>query len=444
MKKHKKIFKVLGLTLLCGTVLAGCGKEVETTSTEFMFGSDIAFTTKGESEINIDFEKSNSSINEKYEGLFTALNSADIDKIAIGSTTTVNMLSEIGFLPNAAPESKSLKPELAEKLYNIGEEREDGILNIGSALSPNIEILAKAGTELLLLSDALPPTKWEGSLAELGVQVQRINQSEYSDMFVILQAFKDTNQLDNHVINVPPTKWEGSLAELGVQVQRINQSEYSDMFVILQAFKDTNQLDNHVINEKMLSMKNDLQAINEIERNDDDPKNVAIFVILQAFKDTNQLDNHVINEKMLSMKNDLQAINEIERNDDDPKNVAILVMSETTTVNGDESVLGKVVKQLSLNNVFGSIKSSELNSEEILMKNPEYLIIYGEGLTREELTKMFEEKFMTSESALANLQAVKDGKCIFIGDDTFQFMGSIDFNITKVMRQIVEGIYASN
>ena len=350
MKKHKKIFKVLGLTLLCGTVLAGCGKEVETTSTEFMFGSQIAFTTKGESEINIDFEKSNSSINEKYEGLFTALNSADIDKIAIGSTTTVNMLSEIGFLPNAAPESKSLKPELAEKLYNIGEEREDGILNIGSALSPNIEILAKAGTELLLLSDALPPTKWEGSLAELGVQVQRINQSEYSDMFVILQAFKDTNQLDNHVIN----------------------------------------------------------------------------------------------EKMLSMKNDLQAINEIERNGDDPKNVAILVMSETTTVNGDESVLGKVVKQLSLNNVFGSIKSSELNPEEILMKDPEYLIIYGEGLTREELTKMFEEKFMTSESALANLQAVKDGKCIFIGDDTFQFMGSIDFNITKVMRQIVEGIYASN
>ena len=77
----------------------------------------------------------------------------------------------------------------------------------------------------------------------------------------------------------------------------------------------------------------------------------------------------------------------------------------------------------------------------MLMQNPEYLIVYGAGLTQEALVQTFEKQFTSPESALSELQAVKNEQYVFLGDDSFEFIGSIDFNVTKVMRQIVEGIY---
>ncbi|MEG2295536.1 MAG: ABC transporter substrate-binding protein [Oscillospiraceae bacterium] len=350
IKKQSKICFITGI-LSIGMLFTSCAEKSKTEPVEnFVFNNKIAFIQNENADISIDFEKSNPEIKEKYETLFSQLSKLEsLDNIAVGSTTTANILYEIGLTPAAAPESKSLNPELTAKQYLPQQGKQEGILNFGSALSPNIEAIVQSGIELFLISDALPKSKSIDSLKELGINIQPIYQSVYSDMFVILQSFKDTNKLDNQLIN-----------------------------------------------KKMTEMKNDLSQVQQLSDNAKDNK----------------------------------------------KNVALLqLMPESIYVNGGKSVLGKILAEMGMINIFDQTADSELNVEDILVKNPDCLIFYGMGLSEDLINKTFQDKFLKEENALSQLSAVKNENYAMIGGDNFEFIGSVDFNITTVMKQIAEKVY---
>lgn len=351
----KYLYTILSL-VLCILILSSCYNPSSQSSvatsgntSEFGFKDQLYFVEDDNGSIDIDLSKSESTIKEKYNSLYGALSTVtDIKNIGIVSTTTVNMLYDIGFIPKVAPESKSLDTEISSMLTENHSESENQIISIGSSLNPNIEVIVKNNVEMILFSDALPTATWMNSLKELGVKVQPVYQSTYSDMFVILQAFKDINKLDNSLIN-----------------------------------------------KKMMDMKSDLVSVQKLMESSDSGKKVAL----------------------------------------------IQLMPESIYINGGDSVLNDIIYNLNLENIFISSESSELNVEEILVNNPDYLIIYGMGISGDLLNQTFENKFFNSSSSLSQLSAVKNNNYVIVGGDEFEFIGSIDFNIIKIMKQIAEAVY---
>lgn len=341
---------ILVVMLLIVSFLTSCTSGIEESSKEFSFNENISFSENTDGVVEIDFENSHKSIKEKYDMLFQQLNSlSDKTNIAVASTSTANMFYEVGFLPKGTPESSSLNKDITSKQYKSGENIiPDGTLSIGGVLNPNVEAIVNSGVEMVLLSDAMPHSKWIESLEELGVPVETIYQSDYTDMFVILQVLRELQIADSNLIN-----------------------------------------------NKMLSMKNDLEEIST----------------------------------MIGDKNNQTTV------------ALIQFMPGAMYVDGSKSVLGSLVEELNVKNIFSESASVELNEEDLLIKDPELIIVYGKSNDTETLKKMFLDTFNDQASALSSLKAVKNQNYLFLGSDSFEFVGSIDFNVTKLMKQIAEAMY---
>jgi len=184
----KKI--TITIVFLVSLLLAGCQMGANT-DTSFSFGDDLVFI-QTEDYIRIDLEKSSALVKEKHQELSEILASTEVlSDIAATTTTTANILHAAGIHVIAAPESANLDEEVANQQYALGTNQgidRSKVLNVGSALSPNIEALIELEPGLVLYSDALPHAQYITTLQEFGVNIHALPQSDYLDMFILLDV----------------------------------------------------------------------------------------------------------------------------------------------------------------------------------------------------------------------------------------------------------------
>ncbi len=329
--------KFLCTAILLGVTLTGCQKTEETVES-FKFGEDLVFVG-GES--TIDLENSSDLVKEKYEIISEIFSSTEVTKdVAALTTTTANIFEATGYTPTAAPESASLSETLKTLQYTVDQGGIDKskILNIGSAISPNVEALVELQPEVAIYSDAMGYPEFIQNIEKAGVNVKALPQSDYIDMFVLVDVLKNLNETDEIV-------------------------ELAD----------------------------------------------------------NMYNTLVIAEK------------QIEEYDGETKTVAVLqVTSDVIYANNNDSVLGRLVTALEMENVFGTNASGEVSKEQLISLNPDFIIYYAHGMGGEAIVA-FEEELNNPEGIYRSLEAVKNNNAFPVESDEFKFSASVDFDIIKVV-----------
>lgn len=254
-----------------------------------------------------DYQISTPSNYPKYQELETELAKYKLtpdSKVAALTTSTANILYEAGANIVAAPQSRTLNPEL-QKLQDSKK-----VANIGSALEPNIEVLLTSEPDIVFIADSMPHTKENEAIENLIYLPQRL----YTDIFITLELLDKSMDLPN-----------------------------------------TTKLMNDMVAKD--------QAIKQ-----DMPKNV---------------------------KNPVAALQYSEG--------ALYVASP-------ENFVGSLLTELNIENAYADYPdvNVELSVEQLLLDNPEYIVIYGHGSTTEQLTE-----FMSNEK-MQSLDAVKNNKVIIL------------------------------
>ncbi|MFV0498627.1 MAG: ABC transporter substrate-binding protein [Bacilli bacterium] len=341
--------KILSMILLTTLILfTACQNSPK--STNFEFGEDLVFVEKN-GNYSIDLEKSSNLVKSKYDKISKTLDDKAIleDFVAV-TTTTANILNEVGIIPTGAPKSPSLDKNIASLQYELkenGEIDKTKVLNIGSAISPNIEAIIELDPKIVLYSDAMPKTGF----------VEKLEASE-------------------------------------VKTGAIGQSDYIDMFVLL-----------HRINE------------------------------LTEYENTKSMDK--MNEMIAALKETKEIVSKAEEG----KTVAILqVIEGTTMVNNSETVLGSITETLKIKNVFASSENGELNKEQLLSLNPDYIIYYSTGMAMDSIAN-FEKELNSEDSIYRELDAVKNSNAFQVASEDFTFLSSVDFDIIKIIKYLAEKFY---
>lgn len=342
--------KVMVLIFSISLILTGCQTGSEETS--FSFGDDLVFK-EHDQYIEIDLEKSSETVKAKHEALSKIFSDAAVlEDIAAMTTTTANVLEKAGIQVTAAPESESLADTLKQLQYTLGTNQKidkSKVLNIGSALSPNVEAVIELAPSVALYSDAMPEAKYMTTLKDAGVNIQPLAQSDYLDMFVLLDVLGSvTDHKDEEINNL---------------------------------FKD---------------MVNSLKAVQDI------------------------LDEQVGKEQ---------------------PSVAILQVAESTILsNNNDSVLGKIVSALGMKNVFANNGNAEINTEELIAANPDYIIYFTHGNAKASLDK-FNDVLYAEDSVYRELDAVKNKRAFAVSSDDFTFAASVDLDIVKVIEFLAKHFY---
>lgn len=158
----------------------------------FVFADTIAFTEKDGKTV-VDLTHSSTKVNEKYQQINTIFSDLpSLDRIAVGTTTTANLLYELGITVVAAPESASLHADLTALQSEGGK-----IVNIGSALTPNVESVVQSKPDVFFVSDAMPHNDTYDALEQLGINVQPFAQSDFTDMILLVQVLDHLVGQDN-------------------------------------------------------------------------------------------------------------------------------------------------------------------------------------------------------------------------------------------------------
>lgn len=160
----KKLILITYITL----ILSGCAQINATDSPILSFNT----TSKNYSVNNLNKF-------EKYNKLNDQLNEFEnIKNVCALTTSTANLLYELGANLTAAPNSDMLLQQIKEK-QNSGE-----ILNLGSALTPNIEIYKKAKCDITFVADSMPHSKDYENIDNL----VQLAQTNYEDLFITISV----------------------------------------------------------------------------------------------------------------------------------------------------------------------------------------------------------------------------------------------------------------
>jgi|GEM_PF-3994505 len=337
--------------LLVSLLITGCQMGAET-ARNFSFGDDLVFIQTAD-YIKIDLEKSSDEVREKHQELSEILTDTQmIHDIAATTTTTANILHAAGITVIAAPESANLDSQLATKQYSLSKDQgidRSQVLNVGSALSPNIEALIELEPGLVLYSDALPHAQYITSLQDFGINIHALPQSNYLDMFILLDVLGVLHEHQHEAVD----------------------TLYREMVAALER--------------------------------------VQVVIDEQDGK--------------------LQS------------SVAILQVSDRGMIaNNDESVLGKIVTALNLQNVFRNSANAEVGKEVLVGENPDYIIFYTHGDAQGTLEK-FHDEIYGDDSIFRELEAVKNGNVFAVSSDDFTFAASVDLDIVHVIEFLAEKFY---
>ncbi len=202
----KKI--LLGLLFITiGTIVfAGCENENELK--RFDFSTDVSFVQReGSEEFKIDLEKSAQITKDKHARAKEIFKDASyLEDIAVTTTSTANMLWELGIIPTAATNSNSLNSDLKAMQYELEKDVQgidkNKVLNIGSALSPSVEALVELQPKVVLFSSAMPGSdKLLTSFKENNLNAMELGQSDYIDVIVLLDVIAELSNYENEKTN---------------------------------------------------------------------------------------------------------------------------------------------------------------------------------------------------------------------------------------------------
>lgn len=341
MKKFFHMFVIVSILML-----SAC--QTSSQDNRFKFGEDLAFIEEN-GNYRIDIDQSSQVVKDKYDDMSKTLTNKEVlHDIAAVTTTTANILSQAGIQPTAAPTSKSLDEGITNKQYDLKETKKidkSKVLNIGSALSPNIEAIVELEPQLALYSDAMPKTSFIENLEAANIKTAPLGQSDYIDMFILLDRINTVTNYEN----------EASC-------------------------------------KQMNTMVSSLKAVTET----------------------------------------------ISKADNAKQTVAILQVAEGSVyINNKDTVLGGVVEALNLENVFAKSENGELNKEQLLTQNPDYIIYYTHGKNVDVIAN-FEKELQSEESVYRELSAIKNGKTFQVASNDFIFASSVDFDIIKIIQFLVE------
>ncbi|WP_192930252.1 ABC transporter substrate-binding protein [Alkaliphilus pronyensis] len=225
----KKILLLVLIGLLSMSMIIGCGsenttndetnenqteangekdKDTEETNEETAvettkFAGKISFKEVA-GKVTLDLKNSAPEISEKYDVLFKKFSQlGTFENSAIGAASTANLFYELGIDFIAAPQTKTLHNDLVARQKTIEEfSRENNdILNIGSSMSPNTEALIELQPDIFIFPDTLLGLKERYKyIEEANIEIFPLYQSEYTDIFVILQAILDTTDTSDEKI----------------------------------------------------------------------------------------------------------------------------------------------------------------------------------------------------------------------------------------------------
>ncbi|WP_423363891.1 ABC transporter substrate-binding protein [Mycoplasma sp. P36-A1] len=203
----KKIFKLLCLGFLTISVVAcSSNKSIEIP----------------DSVLDFDLTKMSTEDQEKHDNLVEVFKSLNNEStLAFGTTTTANIFNQLGLNVAAAPESVSLDKDLTEKQVAITEyEKGDGnVVNLGSALTLNLEAIVKMNPDYFVYSDAMMSTATNYStLEENGIKLVALPQSNYQDMFIVIDAMKAAG-ISNEKLDEKVTEFSTDLEKISTIVK---------------------------------------------------------------------------------------------------------------------------------------------------------------------------------------------------------------------------------
>lgn len=183
----KKIILII-ISIVSLLTTTACKTETDTIS--YVSLGDIELSSNNEGVVSLSLESS--EVKEKYDTLYDAFEGVNLTKIVAGTTSTANILYQMGITPLGAPQSSSLDPELTS-LQCTGEiDNVDGctVGNIGSAIAPNKEVMVSLDADIVVVSSAFAS---HASTLYEDMDITSFPQSEVVDIFVILQVFQDVD-----------------------------------------------------------------------------------------------------------------------------------------------------------------------------------------------------------------------------------------------------------
>ncbi len=151
----------------------------------------------------LDVSTFNEDKKTKYNNLTDKFSTYDFSNLAFGGSSTANLLYSLGIHPSGSVSTASLDENLKSNLVNIENyNKENGdVLNIGSSMSPSIEAIIELEPDVFIFPDTLISMMDKYSYIEdAGVPLLPLNQSLYTDVYVVLQAILDTtNEFDESI-----------------------------------------------------------------------------------------------------------------------------------------------------------------------------------------------------------------------------------------------------
>ncbi len=310
--------KILATSAAVMVIATGCTTEVATSGLDYIKKGDN-YTLDAQVEATDTYQNFTKELDQV--GDLTS-----DSRVCTLTTSIANMMSDLGANLVGVTESDSLNQQLQDKLES------EEIANIGSVLSPNLEVLTTADCDVTFIANSMPHT----------------------DVY---------DQVDNLVF--------------------VPQTTYTDVYTTLYGLEEKMGLDTAKTTLSNM-IKTDLAAKQEY-------------------------DNAISSE------------------------VAVIQYTMGHMYISDEnSFVGSMIAELGIKNAFADYPDStmELSYEELIGKNPEYIVIYGHGMDEKSL-----EEFMKDER-LQSLDAVKNNKVITLPE----ISSSADLSAADTLKYVVEQI----
>ncbi len=164
----KKLRFVLIVSFL--VIFSGCSKTIQTDTLSFQKeGENYTLSEKTQSEHLDKLKEDLKNLNVEY---------TKDTKVAVIATSTANILNQLGMNIVACTSSDDLNEELKQGLES-GE-----IINLGSALEPNMEQLLKAGADVVFVGSNMPHQENYDSIDNLVV----LPQEQYYDIYYTIDT----------------------------------------------------------------------------------------------------------------------------------------------------------------------------------------------------------------------------------------------------------------
>lgn len=286
----RKVSFVLLFSLL---FLTGCGKaQQESKQEEYKESSlgDVIFLEDETGKISIDLTQ-NETIKGNYDELMAVLEGVDKDKIVAINTYVGNILYGMGITPYGVTNSSYLDTELQARrgkvesivdgkiIYNSESNvsADQVITEIGGFIPAQVnkEVIVALQPDLVLGADVQLDKNGDLDSLKSITKIHFNKQKTYYDIFVMIQAFEDTYDIDEHT-QALFKKFRSDVDQINVLLEK-NKDNFGKKVAILQFGRTKLYTKNHTYSVSKLA---ELAGLDNIYLNEENIEMSAEKLIL--------------------------------------------------------------------------------------------------------------------------------------------------------------------